>query len=134
MANTTARSQSCEATLRINGETFEGSTGKDRGHAEMDALHKFILSNPGDRSTFKQAIAYCAVLLKNPETPKSVSCPSRPCCIKCTYVLRTLGFSLAAKTEWSETKMEPTEWGVSMYVRDLLAACGIDYEAVKRLA
>lgn len=134
MAKDSGKSQSCEATLRINGESYEGKTGKDHGHAEMDALHNFIMSNPGNRSTVKQSITYCAVLVTNADTPKSVSCPSRPCCLKCTRVLHSLGFKLAARTVWSETPMGSTEWGASMNVRELLGACGIDYETIKALS
>jgi hypothetical protein len=126
-------SQNCEATLRINGHDYAGSTGKDHGHAEMDALHNFIMDNPGNRSSVPQSVAYCANLLANPNTPKSVSCPSRPCCLKCTRVLRGLGFQLAAMTSWSDTSMGSTEWGASLIVRKLMATNGIDYEAITKL-
>ncbi|GLQ97720.1 hypothetical protein GCM10007863_21400 [Dyella mobilis] len=100
----------------------------------MDALHRFIEANPGDRETTKASIRYCAALLQHDETPKSVSCPSRPCCKKCSKVLKDLGFELAAGTTWSSTPMGSTEWGASLNVRDLLSLCGVDYDAVKALA
>jgi hypothetical protein len=134
MQSGSGRSQNCEATLRINGQDYDGSTGKDHGHAEMDALHNFIMDNPGNRSSVSQSVTYCANLLGNPNTPKSVSCPSRPCCLKCTRVLKALGFQRAAKTSWSDTSMGSTEWGASLIVRQLLAARNIDYEAITGLA
>lgn len=133
MARKEGRSQSCDAVLKINGQEYPGATGKDCGHAEMHALHCFILANPGNRDTAKQSIAYCAVLLGT-DAPKYVFCPSRPCCRKCTQVLKGLGFKLGAGSEWSDTPMGSTEWGVSLNVRALLEACGVDYEKIKGLS
>lgn len=128
------RSQDCQARLRINGFSYDGSTGRGNGHAEMDALHNFIMENPGNRGTIKGSIAYCADLLSHEDTPKSVSCPSRPCCKKCSKVLKELGFVRAAGTKWSSTPMGSTEWGASLSVRALLSLCDVDYDAVKALA
>ena len=134
MAKSKGLSESCDATLRINGSNYEGSTGQGNGHAEMDALHNFIMSDPGGTGNVKLSIAACAKILKEASTPKAVYCPSRPCCLKCTTVLKGLKFKLASGTKWSEDSMGSTEWGVSMNVRTLLIACEIDYESVKGLS
>ena len=77
---TAGRSQSCDAVLTINGQNYNGKTGRDHGHAEIDALYKFIESDPGNQGTSRGSITYCAMLLRNHATHKIVSCPSRPCC------------------------------------------------------
>jgi hypothetical protein len=128
------KSQDCQAMLRINGQNYDGSTGRGNGHAEMDALHNFIMEDPGNLGSVKASIAHCATLLRHPGTPKSVSCPSRPCCKKCSKVLKSLGFVLAAGSHWSSTSMGSTEWGASQNVRQLLKLCGVDYDAVKALS
>ena len=63
-----------------------------------------------------------------------VSCPSRPCCLKCSAVLRALGFSTAKSSSWSDKSMGSTEWGASMNVQALLAACGVDYAKITGLS
>ena len=100
----------------------------------MDALHLFIMSDPGGKKSVKGSIKYCAEILGDERTPKVVSCPSRPCCLKCSAVLRALGFSTAKSSSWSDKSMGSTEWGASMNVQALLAACGVDYAKITGLS
>jgi hypothetical protein len=127
-------SQDCQATLDINGKSYEGSTGKDHGHAEMDALHNFIMEDPGNKKSVPGSIKYCAALLLAKSTPKAVSCPSRACCLKCSAVLKALGFKASKQSSFSETSMGSTEWGASLNVQTLLKACGVDYDGIKALS
>ena len=125
--------QSCDAWLTIDDVTYEGSTGQDHGHAEMDALHNFIMSDPGNQGSVKKSVAYCAKLLSSTSS-KSVYCPSRPCCLKCSATLTELGFSAGKDSSFSETPMGSTEWGASNNVRALLAACGVPYDKITALS
>ena len=122
--------QSCEAWLVIDHQLCEGKTGKDKGHAEMTALDELI-STSG--ATVKLAIAGAKAKLDKAST-KTVYCPSKKCCIKCSYVLKKMGFTPGADSGWSEEKMEPVAWGVSNNVQALFVVMGIDYATVTALA
>jgi hypothetical protein len=37
--------QNCMVKLKINDKDFEGATGNNAGHAEMHALHSFVIKN-----------------------------------------------------------------------------------------
>jgi hypothetical protein len=129
MANTDT--QSCDATLTIFSVPYYGATGTAKGHAEMAALDNFIEGVVAATAT--QQISSALDKLKRARS-KTVYCPSKPCCIKCSAVLQKLGFTCAVDSSFSDQKMEPTEWGVTMRVRALIEAAGMDYESVKRLA
>ena len=121
--------QSCEAWLTISDVTYEGKTGSAKGgHAEMNALDIFF-----DDTTKDDKLAE-AVRRLGRARKKSVYCPSKKCCIKCSAILQALGFSLEKDSHWSEEKMEPSEWGVSGNLQSLFKEMGIDYSAVKALA
>lgn len=116
-----SRSESCEAELTIKNRTYPGYTGRGHGHAEMDALHNFITLNDRSLDILQSA--------RN----KTVSCPSRPCCRKCSAVLKKLGFKTVSGSSFSDTPMGSTEWGVSLEVRKLLTHMGIKYEHIQAL-
>jgi hypothetical protein len=116
----TSTSQSCVASLTIYGETYNGSTGRGHGHAEMDALHQFVERYGADAPD----------VLVGLTTPVSVTCPSRPVCVKCSRVLQELGFVLGPGTVWGTATMGSTEWGCSLKVRDFLKACNVKYDAI----
>lgn len=127
--------QTCEATLTVGTVSVSGKTGQGNGHAEMDALHNLIFEDPWKKGTLKKAMAALADKLGDGSVSKVVSCPSRPCCKKCSAVLEGLGFTAgnfsSFSDEYNSDKM--TEWGVSMRVGEVLSACDIDLEAIKKL-
>src|SRR5262249_4558283 len=122
------RSEDCDAWLTIGNKTYEGSTGKNRGHAEMTALSYFV----EEYDTVDQAVAAFESRLNK---KRVVFCPSRSCCKKCTRTLQLLKFTLgscsAGNSKWSNVLMGSTEWGCSMKVKDFLGKMGLDYEAIK---
>jgi hypothetical protein len=125
-----ASSQSCDATLTIADAEYEGSTGNDHGHAEMDALHKFVTKFGSDEKGISAAVAALGRARK-----KAVQCESRPVCKKCSAVLKGLGFKPKdAATEWGDKPMGSTEWGCSLAVQALFKKAEVDYEAIKALS
>ena len=130
----TKSKQSCDATLTIGAVTKEGVTGRT-GHAEMDALNNFIIEDPWDRKTIKLATATLVEKLLDGETTKTVFCPSRACCKKCSAVLQALGFEAGASSSFSDTYNSDrmTEWGVTLNVKAVLKACNVDYAAIQAL-
>jgi hypothetical protein len=129
-----AEKESCEAELHIGGVRIKGKTGQGNGHAEMDALHNFIAKDPWKQRSIPLSTNFLVNQLSDTNIIKTVSCPSRPCCLKCTEVLRQLRFELASGTEWSNTPMGSTEWGVSRWVQTLFKQLGVNYEQIKNLA
>jgi hypothetical protein len=117
-------SEDCEAWLTIGHETYQGATGKGAGHAEMHALHKMVEEDDGldFASRVANVVAQITVAKK-----KTVFCPSRDVCIQCGYVLQGMSFNVGKGTDWGKTTMGKTEWGVSMNVKALLEAMGVDY-------
>jgi hypothetical protein len=92
------------------------------------------MQDPGNKKSVKGSIEYCAKTLQDGRILKVVSCPSRPCCLKCSAVLKALGFSTGAGSSWSSKSMGSTEWGASMNVQALLKACDVDYDAITKLS
>jgi hypothetical protein len=125
--------QSCSAWLHFGLGSVDGSTGKDHGHAEMDALHKYVASF----DTVANAVQHFNQLRRQVPAPIGVYCPSRPVCKQCTAVLRPLGFipisNASGSTVWGTDCMGSTEWGCSLKVREFLKQVGIDYQAVVNL-
>jgi hypothetical protein len=123
--------QNCQATLVIDGDEFEGRTGRNHGHAEMDALHEIIrhvkLGPVACSST--EAPVLAAAYIKSAKS-RSVSCPSRAVCYKCRIVLTHLKFKAAGTTKWGNSDAGSTEWAASNDVRELLRHMNIDYEHV----
>lgn len=131
---TKGKSESCDATLILDGKEFNGATGKGTGHAEMTALNEIIneVSMDLGKSPSK-SIAEAAAYIKGAKS-RAVFCPSRPVCLKCGTVLKALKFTVdGTHTTWGTATAGSTEWGVSMNVQALLGALGVDYGAVKAL-
>lgn len=130
--------QSCTATLIINGKPYAGSTGNDRGHAEMHALSRYIdatLDKIADKNgyrTLKQGIPDIVAKLRTAH-PRTVICTSRPVCLQCGTVLKKLGFSVGRGTTWGTKTMGSTEWGVGLNAREVLAQFGINYATIVNL-
>lgn len=128
----TPKSQSCAVSLTIGRRTIYGRTGRNHGHAEMDALHEFILKFGGEDVRAATAIARAARAMKQTGI-KLVYCPSRDCCLKCSYILKALGFQAGRSSNFSGTRMGSTEWGASNYVRDFLKAMNVSYRDATEL-
>lgn len=96
--------QDCNVTLTVGSTEFTGETGKDHGHAEMDALHKIAEKFKHDPAGFIAA-------------EKTVMCEQKPCCKNCAAMLGHLGFCAKDdKTGKTNNAMGSTEWGVSQAV------------------
>ncbi|MCW7538091.1 hypothetical protein OOT46_09545 [Aquabacterium sp. A7-Y] len=127
-------SESCDAILTINAVEYEGETGHGHGHAEMDALHNFIEAQESEVNTTTKLCILAAKQILETTPIKVVLCPSRPVCLKCSSILRQLGFALGPKTDWGTKTAGKTEWGVSQNVAALLKECGINLQKTKDLA
>jgi len=116
-------SESTSVRLKIKDTWYEGATGKGHGHAEMDALHEYIDAQGGvDNAVahFKRARGLV------------VECTEKPVCVRCTQVLKTLGFACSEDTKWGSDSMGSTEWGASMNVKAFLAKYGLDVEKIAK--
>ena len=118
------KKESTKVWLEIGRDNWiEGNTGNQHGHAEMDALHKYI---DGFDSVETAVAAFKRLRVKN------VKCPEKDVCKRCTTVLQGLGFSTCDDTEWGDSNMGKTEWGASMKVKDFLRSFGIDAYAIAK--
>jgi hypothetical protein len=120
--------EECTVTLwyraRSSNGTFspvDGSTGKNHGHAEMDALDTFLRLLDSNRCDFDDFELY-------------LQCEDKPCCGRCASILGFLGISpWNGNTKKTKTSMGSTEWGVSLRVGKLLEDKGVDYNVIKSL-
>jgi hypothetical protein len=119
-------SESCEATLTINGRAYDGTTTAQNGHAEMHALDQFCrqYATPHDAAH---------ALLRARGMNKIVRCTSRPVCQKCGYILRALEFQCDAQTHWGDKNAGKTEWAVTPLVREVLKQANVDYQKAQSL-
>jgi len=126
LAATIQRAKKAESTsvrLKIKSTWYDGETGKGHGHAEMDALHEYIGAQGGvDNAVahFKRARGLV------------VECTKKPVCVRCTLVLKTLGFECSEDTVWGVDPMGSTEWGASMNVKAFLQEYGLDVEKIAK--
>lgn len=121
-----ASSQSTQITLDIDGTVVAGKSSTQHcSHAEMNALHKFIMNNhKGDLEAAYSAIQDAGV--------KTVSCTAKPVCVACAAVLRDLGFKAAdPETEFSGEQSGGIEWGLSMAVKAFIEYVHEDVGAMK---
>lgn len=109
-------SQSTKVILWFGQFEVHGSTGNLTGHAEMDAIDQFITAcSNKDLDPVEEYNARKKKLL--------VQCEDKPVCVRCSCVLKALGFKPKNKnTEWGDETMDMTEWGVTGQVKDFLEA------------
>src|SRR5262245_11359809 len=74
---------------------YEGKTGRGHGHAEIDALYKFLEKIEWDTKKF----------LKYSLT---ITCTDKSCCTYCSAVMGLLGIKAGKKTYKSNKKMGPS--------------------------
>ncbi len=108
--------QSTSVTLRITGapgSPYQGKSSGEQGHAEMDALNKFIKA--------------CEAAGLNPGTvlgaaaSKTVQCEAKPVCVACSRALSSLGIGpYSAATEFGDEKSGGVSWGAGLKVRAFL--------------
>jgi len=120
LATTIQRAKKAESTsvrLKIKDTWYAGETGQDHGHAEMDALHRYIDAQGG---------VDAAVIHFKRARGRVVECTGKPVCVRCTQVLKELGFECSEDTVWGMNPMGSTEWGASMNVKAFLKEYGLD--------
>ena len=124
------KSESCDAELAVDGIRYYGKTGTGQGHAEMDALNNMIKAMIADYDKLRiEAAAKTLLGAKK----KTVFCPSRACCKKCSAVLHKLGFKAGKDSSFSDESMGKTQWYVGMNVRALFALTDIDLDKIDQL-
>jgi hypothetical protein len=114
-AKSKVSSQSTQVILWFGQFAVHGSTGKDAGHAEMDAINQFIIACINkELDPVKE--------YENRKESLSVKCEAKPVCVRCSCVLKALGFEPKnGNTEWGSETMGSTEWEVTQAVKDFLA-------------
>jgi len=126
LAATIQRAKSSESTsvrLKIKDTWYEGATGKGHGPGEMGALHEYIDGQGGADSAVAHFRRARGLL---------VECTEKPVCVRCTLVLKTLGFACSDGTKWGSDSMGSTEWGASMNVKAFLKEYGLDVEKISK--
>ena len=98
-------------TLTVGGKDYSGVSSGQYGHAEMQALRKFITSFA--------SVADASRALDR-ATKLKVLCPNQPVCGSCTIILEALGFAARAGTVFSTKKSGGVSWGANMKVREFL--------------
>jgi hypothetical protein len=132
--------QDCQAELTVAGAVYHGSTGKQHGHAEMDALDKFlnelyeqeiyptlddlVEKNKLDMKTAKDEGYVATQAVKLFKTyQRTMVCDNKSCCVKCSAILGHLGISPGANTYKTKQIMgKATQYGVSHRVKVFIAA------------
>jgi len=105
--------ESCSVTLTVTDseddvENFDGETGKEHGHAEMDALYQFLNGIGWDVEQFK---TYSLTL----------TCQDKACCKHCSAILGHLGVTAGEKTYKSNRTMGKTSYSIHPSFRSFLA-------------
>ena len=111
-------------TLTVGAKDYSGVSSGQFGHAEMQALRKFIMAY--------DTIAKASKALDE-ATKLKVRCPNQDVCGSCTTVLQALGFEPRAGTSFSKSKSGGVSWGANMKVREFLAFRGLDATYQKAL-
>jgi len=130
MSKMVSSSQSTSVTLLVkNGISYDGKTGHNNGHAEMDALNDYLIGHgvplwptKEDEDELQSAKADLA--------GATMSCPGKPICGRCSFVLKALGIQAATGSEFGTKSMGSTQWGVSNCVKMFLKYCGVDADDV----
>jgi len=105
-----------KVVLTIGASGYAGASSGQYGHAEMDALRKFIMDH--------DSVSDAAVAL-NAAGTKTVSCPGTDVCGSCNAVLNALGFSAVAGTTLSDEPSGGVSWGANMKVEELMKHMGL---------
>lgn len=97
------------------------------GHAEMDALDQFVTAC--GNADLDPVAEY-----KKRKAKLTVQCEAKDVCVRCSTVLKALGFKPKnSKTQWGDSTMDMTEWGVTAAVKKFLAETAPGaYEAAKK--
>lgn len=108
-------------TLTVGSKDYSGVSSGQYGHAEMQALRKFITSY-GSMADASRAL--------DRATKLKVKCPNQAVCGSCTIIMEALGFEPRAGTFFSTTKSGGVSWGANMKVREFLEYRGrtADYQ------
>jgi hypothetical protein len=117
---------STKVTLYIDGQAYTGVSSGQYGHAEMEALRKFIIS--------------CDSLADAKETldaaTKTVSCTRIPVCVSCSTVLQALGFTAnEPETLFDDEQSGGVGWGGNLKVEEFMKHMGkkAKYDEAKKL-
>jgi hypothetical protein len=104
--------QSCRVKLYYSDtKFFEGKTGQGKGHAEMDALDKFI----SHMNSQKTGLADYTLRIR---------CEDKPCCVQCSAIMGALNikpFSVLGTKKTHEVMKAGGTWGVSNNTKDFLS-------------
>jgi hypothetical protein len=104
-------------TLTVGSTDYSGVSSGQYGHAEMQALRKFITSY-GSVADASRAL--------DRATKLKVKCPNQPVCGSCTIILEALGFEARSGTVFSTRKSGGVSWGANIKVREFLEYRGLD--------
>ncbi len=104
-------------TLTIDTDEYSGISSGQFGHAEMEALRKFI--------TAYDSVADASRALDQ-ATKLKVRCPNQPVCRSCTMILQALGFEARFGTSFSDKQSGGVSWGANMKVREFLVYRGLE--------
>ncbi|HKR12557.1 MAG TPA: hypothetical protein VJT15_10895 [Pyrinomonadaceae bacterium] len=111
-------------TLTVGAKDYSGVSSGQFGHAEMQALRKFIMSFDSMAKASKAL---------NEATKLKVRCPNQAVCGSCTIILQALGFEPRAGTSFSNSKSGGVSWGANMKVREFLTFRGLEATYQKAL-
>ncbi|MDP3082552.1 MAG: hypothetical protein Q8N44_02505 [Rubrivivax sp.] len=122
------------ATLFLGPVAYPGGSGAGAVHAEMMALDAVIRSvrdlHPGWSTS--QCVVGAQALITGAGS-RTVHCPARPVCLKCSAVLKALGFATGSQTTWGSEAPPAADWALGDDVRALLERCDIDCGRIQAL-
>jgi len=111
-------------SLSIGGQTYTGKSSGQYGHAEMEALRKFLVAQP--------SLGAAATIIN--AGGSTVSCLNQPVCGSCKRVLEALNFTAAADgTVLSTDKSGGVGWNGNLKVGEFMEHMGLsaEYEQAK---
>jgi hypothetical protein len=101
---------------------IRGETVAKEGHAEMNALNRFLRDQCGyDGSKLKEFQTRNG---DKKDPVLAIDCTAKPCCVRCSIVLGALGFWATPGTSKTTRAMGSTNWGMhpraEQFLRDFL--------------